>query len=150
MARRLPGGNGAKLTDVSQSAGNRLPRPSHLVFYISFSSRTCPPPLRHSLFCLHSFPRLFRAATLFSRRRGARASPCRRLRAVWSEVILQINLLRPFGRSPSRSERVDYKFKCKPTRAIPRGKSEERSLAGATKSTAMKADDSPRICKHRP
>lgn len=110
MVRRLPGGS-VELTDVSQSTGNRLPLPDHLVFYIS---------TRHGRYSPFAILLAQLSTTSFSCLPSFEA---RAPRQIWERrrngVILQINLPEVFGRSP-RSMRADYKFKCKPD-AVSRG-----------------------------
>lgn len=114
-ARRLPGGS-AKLTDVSQSTGNRLPRPDHLVFYIS---SLLEPVIRCSFhpgvspFCLHSFPCLFHAVPS-SLPPFTSANPFND--GEGTELYCKSIYCGHSDGAPS-FRGADYKFKCKPTRS---------------------------------
>lgn len=131
----MPGGC-AKLTDVSQSTGNRL---RDRVSYFTFPrSRKLPLTHPYSLpsrlairraFRLHSSVRVFFAPEALRdperrtlRQERERVGPPLSGEGEGNGVILQINLLRGHSdeepaSQPALVPRADYKFKCKPARS---------------------------------
>lgn len=112
--RRLPGGS-AKLTDVSQSTGNRLPRPDHLRILHFLPPRTRHPPFPFAPAFRHSactaFHVFFMLYPLFT---GEVRTP---LTAAKERSYTANQFTAGIRMEPPRSEGADYKFKCKPARS---------------------------------